>query len=56
VTGAQKITPFLWFGGDVEEAAKFYVSVFKDARIESLHRPAPGKLDIAGLQRAYDRA
>jgi len=56
VTGAQKITPFLWFGGDVEEAAKFYVSVFKDERIESLHRPAPGKLDIAGLQRAYDRA
>jgi len=37
------ITPFLWFDGDVEEAAKFYVSVFKDARIESVHRPAPGK-------------
>jgi len=37
------ITPFLWFDGDVEEAAKFYVSVFKDARIESVPRPAPGK-------------
>ena len=39
----QGITPFLWFDGDVEEAAKFYVSVFKDARAESVHRPAPGK-------------
>lgn len=25
----QKITPFLWFDGQAEEAAKFYVSVFK---------------------------
>ena len=50
------ITPFLWFDGDVEQAAKFYVSVFKDARIESVRRPAPGKRDIAGLRRAYDQA
>ena len=50
------ITPFLWFDGDVEQAAKFYVSVFKDARIERVHRPAPGKRDIAGLQRAYVQA
>ena len=42
--GKQGITPFLWFDGDVEEAANFYVSVFKDARVESVHRPAPGKL------------
>jgi len=39
----QGITPFLWFDGDVEEAMNFYVSVFKDARAESVHRPAPGK-------------
>jgi predicted 3-demethylubiquinone-9 3-methyltransferase (glyoxalase superfamily) len=37
------ITPFLWFDGDVEQAANFYRSVFKDARIEGVHRPAPGK-------------
>ncbi|MGH8706868.1 MAG: VOC family protein [Burkholderiales bacterium] len=37
------ITPFLWCDGDVEEAAKFYASVFKDARVESVHRPPPGK-------------
>jgi len=39
----QEITPFLWFDGDVEEAMKFYLSVFKDGRVESVHRPAPGK-------------
>jgi predicted 3-demethylubiquinone-9 3-methyltransferase (glyoxalase superfamily) len=26
----QKITPFLWFDDRAEEAAKFYVSIFKD--------------------------
>ncbi len=26
----QKIQPFLWFDGDAEEAARFYVSVFGD--------------------------
>lgn len=29
----QKITPFLWFNTQAEEAAAFYVSVFKDAKI-----------------------
>ena len=28
-----KITPFLWFEGHAEEAAKFYVAVFKNGRI-----------------------
>ena len=27
---SQKITPFLWFDHEAEEAAKFYVSVFKN--------------------------
>ncbi|SEM90528.1 VOC family protein [Halomonas caseinilytica] len=30
----QRITPFLWFDGQAEEAARFYVSVFPDSRIE----------------------
>ncbi len=30
---AQKITPSLWFDSQAEEAAKFYVSVFRDSRI-----------------------
>jgi predicted 3-demethylubiquinone-9 3-methyltransferase (glyoxalase superfamily) len=29
----QKITPFLWFDTQAEEAAKFYTTVFKDSRI-----------------------
>ncbi|HWB87207.1 MAG TPA: VOC family protein [Bryobacteraceae bacterium] len=29
----QKITPFLWFDHEAEEAANFYTSVFKNSRI-----------------------
>ena len=29
----QKITPFLWFDNQAEEAAKFYASVFKNSKI-----------------------
>jgi predicted 3-demethylubiquinone-9 3-methyltransferase (glyoxalase superfamily) len=35
----QKITPFLWFNGQAEEAADFYVTVFKNSRIVSLMGP-----------------
>ena len=30
----QKITPFLWYAREAEEAAAFYVSVFPDSRID----------------------
>jgi predicted 3-demethylubiquinone-9 3-methyltransferase (glyoxalase superfamily) len=29
----QKITPFLWFDTQAEEAAKFYATVFPNSRI-----------------------
>src|ERR1700761_2660737 len=29
----QKIAPCLWFDGNAEEAAQFYISVFSDSRI-----------------------
>jgi predicted 3-demethylubiquinone-9 3-methyltransferase (glyoxalase superfamily) len=29
----QKITPFLWFDNQAEEAVKFYTSIFKDSKI-----------------------
>ena len=29
----KKITPFLWFDGKAEEAMKFYISIFKNAKI-----------------------
>lgn len=34
----QKIIPFLWFNDKAEEAANFYISIFKNARIESVSR------------------
>src|SRR5207244_8823346 len=34
----QKITPFLWFDGKAEEAAKFYTSIFKDSKITKVTR------------------
>src|SRR6266478_4307517 len=34
----QKITPFLWFDSKAEEAANFYVSVFKNSKIVSIMR------------------
>jgi predicted 3-demethylubiquinone-9 3-methyltransferase (glyoxalase superfamily) len=42
----QKITPFLWFDGNAEEAVNFYTSIFKDSKIKEIRRygdagPAP---------------
>lgn len=34
----QRITPFLWFDGKAEEAAKFYVSVFENSKITATTR------------------
>ena len=34
----QKISPFLWFDNQAEEAANLYTSVFRDSRIVSIAR------------------
>lgn len=34
----QKISPFLWFNDNAEEAVKFYLSVFKTGKITSITR------------------
>jgi len=34
----QKITPCLWFDGKAEEAMKFYMSIFKNAKVVSVMR------------------
>lgn len=34
----QKISPCLWFDNQAEEAANFYVSIFKDSKIEVISR------------------
>jgi len=38
----QKITPFLWFDSRAEEAANFYVSIFKNSKIVSVARYGEG--------------
>jgi predicted 3-demethylubiquinone-9 3-methyltransferase (glyoxalase superfamily) len=32
----QKINPFLWFNNQAEEAAKFYVSIFKNSGVKKI--------------------
>ena len=34
----QKITPFLWFDGNAEEAMNFYTSIFKNSKIGRITR------------------
>ena len=34
----QKITPCLWFDSEAEDAARFYISVFENARIGRISR------------------
>ncbi|HOX82319.1 MAG TPA: VOC family protein [Chryseolinea sp.] len=52
----QKITPFLWFDGNAEEAMNFYTSIFKSAKITKVARygdagPGPkGTLMTASFQ------
>jgi len=37
----RKITPFLWFDNQAEEAMNFYVSVFKNSEVGSVQRAGP---------------
>src|SRR5436190_7470745 len=43
----QKITPFLWFDDNAEEAVKFYTSIFKKSKVGKIAR-----YDKAGEQAA----
>ena len=38
-----KITPFLWYDGNAEEAMNFYLSIFKDSKMLSVNRGDNGK-------------
>ena len=38
----QKITPFLWFNGQAEEAALFYTTVFKEGKLGAISRYGKG--------------
>jgi len=34
----QKITPFLWFNGQAEEAVMFYTSLFRNSKVDTISR------------------
>jgi predicted 3-demethylubiquinone-9 3-methyltransferase (glyoxalase superfamily) len=44
----QKITPFLWFDNQAEEAVNFYASIFTDAKIGTISRYPEGTPNPAG--------
>ena len=46
----KKITPFLWFNGNVEEAMNFYASIFKNAQILYKRMGQNGKVFTASFQ------
>ncbi len=43
-----KITPFLWFNGQAEEAMNFYVSLFKNSKVLGVSRYGEGMPFPAG--------
>jgi len=44
----QKITPFLWFSDNAEEAVRFYVSIFKNSKIGKIARYGEAGEKVAG--------
>lgn len=47
---ARKVTPFLWYDDQAEEAANFYVSIFKDGEILSVNRSDEGKAFVVSFR------
>jgi predicted 3-demethylubiquinone-9 3-methyltransferase (glyoxalase superfamily) len=45
---AQKIMPCLWFDNEAEEAARFYVSVFKDSKLGDISRYGKEGTEVHG--------
>jgi predicted 3-demethylubiquinone-9 3-methyltransferase (glyoxalase superfamily) len=50
----QKITPFLWFDDNAEEAIEFYASIFPDAKIGDVSRQN-GKFFLGSFELAGQR-
>jgi predicted 3-demethylubiquinone-9 3-methyltransferase (glyoxalase superfamily) len=49
---AQKVTTFLMFEGNAEEAMTFYTSLFKDSEVLALTRYGPGEAGAEGTLQA----
>ena len=46
----QKVTPFLWFDQQAEDAARFYVSVFKDGKLGKPTSGPDGKVMVVPFE------
>lgn len=46
----KKITPFLWFDTQAEEAMKFYISVFKNSKVLGVSRGANGQAQSVNFE------
>ena len=44
----QKVTPCLWFDDQAEEAAKFYVSIFKNSKLGAMTRYGDAGAEASG--------
>ena len=44
----QRITPFLWFDDQAQEAAKFYVSIFKNSKVGKVARYDEAGAKVSG--------
>ena len=47
----QKITPFLWFDNNAEEAVNFYTSVFKDSKIKNTACYSESGSEVSGMKK-----
>jgi len=45
-----KITPFLWFDSQAEEAAKFYTSIFKNSKLGQISRYGEAGKEVHGRE------
>ena len=46
----KKVTPFLWFDTQAEEAMNFYVSLFKNSKVLNVSRGPDGKAFIVSFE------
>lgn len=46
----KKITPFLWFDTQAEEAMNFYVSLFKNSKVNNISRGPEGKAFMVSFE------
>lgn len=46
----KKITPFLWFDTQAEEAMNFYVSLFKNSKVKDISRRPDGRAFIVSFE------